>query len=588
MRLDAKRWLGGLLAAALVSACHFEAALDTDEDSASSSETSGSETTGETSDTGEEPPTECIPPAAATSLVRLTHLQYDRTVADLFPGLELPEPPSAGFLPDPSFGGFNNNVEGLRVPARLARDYRRAGESLAQAVVSQPHVWATIVPCSAAQASDPEVAHTCLGEMIETLGLRAYRRPLTPTEVQAYRDIHTRGDGLYETGDGFTQGVQLVLEAMLQSPGFLYRVELSAGPLLPDAEGEATVRSNYELASRLSYFLWNSMPDAELFAAAEASLLQTREGIEAQARRMLDDPRANETLDDFHGQWLQVRDYAGLTRDPQLFPGFTSDVASSLRGETLRFVEHVIQEQQGSYSDLLTAPVTVVNPTLAAYYGFSEPLPGSETHTDDDTWTVVEQDPGVRAGLLTQTGFLTAHADPTRSSPIRRGVFVHRNLLCTQLPDPPQDADFDLPEPSEGDPKTTREIVEAHTAAPACSDCHNLINPAGFAFEHFDAVGRFRSDEHGLAIDASGSIPIAGGTLTFSDHLDLVHQLAELDQARRCYLTQWFRYASGRLETPADSCTLDSLMEEWGAVDHNIRELLVTLATSKTFRYQAN
>lgn len=507
-------------------------------------------------------------PGPSPRLVRLTHVQYDNTVRDLF---ELDLKPSLAFIEDPAFDGFTNNAKGLLVSGGLARDYRRAAEEIGAVVLADPAAVARIVPC--APTGD---GTACAREFITGFGRKVYRRALPEATVTAYLALFARGSGLYETGTPFDHGVQHVVEAMLQSPNFLYRVELSDAL---DTENIIPL-DDFEVATRLSYLLWNSQPDEDLLAAAESGALSTPEGIEAQARRLIADPKATGAIDDFHEQWLHMRRYeSNIAKDPALYPEFqSSDISNSLKLETQRFIRHVILELEGDYEALLTEPVTFVDDKLAAIYEL------------DGTFTSemqrVDLNPDERAGLLTQIGFLSSHAYPDGSSPIHRGVFVQRQLLCTDLPDPPGDVDFTLP-PVQGDIKTTRQQVEVKTSPEVCNNCHGLINPPGFAFEHFDAVGRWRADEAGETIDAASMITVGDEEITFDGAVDISRRLAVDPVAQRCYLKQWFRYGYAREEDTVDACTigeLDKVLQEKG---YNIKELLVALTLTKTFRFRA-
>lgn len=224
----------------------------------------------------------------------------------------------------------------------------------------------------------------------------------------------------------------------------------------------------------------------------------------------------------------------------------------------------------------MTSTESWVDPALAPIYEVEVDGPGPQ-------WVTL--DPARRAGLLTQAGFLASHAYFGGSSPIHRGVFVQRQVLCTDIPDPPGDADLELP-PPDGELVTTRDRVAHHTSADACFGCHKMINEPGFAFEGYDAIGRMRTEENGVPIDSSGSVTTEQGVLEFSDGVDLAHQLADDPQAQRCYLTQWFRYASARSETAADACTLDGLHQQLREGDYDVKELLVGLTQTASFRYR--
>lgn len=513
---------------------------------------------------------QCTPgvsaPGPMPRLTRLTHAQYDNTIRDLF-GKDMRA--SASFLADPAFEGFNNNARALTVSDRLARDYRRAAEAIAEDAVVDQAVLDSILPC----APEGDGA-ACARQFIQQLGKRVYRRPLAAEQVEAYVAAFARGNGLFESGTPFEQGVRHVIEVMLQSPHFLYRVELSE-----ELDGERIIPlDGYEVATRLSYLLWNSLPDDALLEAAEGGALGTPGGIEAEARRMLADPRAASVLTDFHDQWLQVSRYDDLMKDPALYPDFDAGVSSAMKAETRRFIQHVVLEMEADYEALMTAPIGFVNDRLAPIYG----IEGSFTSELVET----PLDPGVRAGLLTQAGFLSSHAFFNKTSPIHRGVFIQRQILCADLPDPPANIDTELP-PLRGEIRTTRDQVEAHTSPEACDFCHSKINPPGFAFEHFDAVGRLRADEGGEPIDASGVMTVGETELRFDGAIDLVTQLAQSPVAERCYLTNWYRYGNARQLSPEDACTIEELDAKLVQSGYNIKELLVALTQTKTFRYRA-
>ncbi|WP_437481905.1 DUF1592 domain-containing protein [Sorangium sp. So ce1014] len=513
---------------------------------------------------------QCAPgvtaPGPTPRLTRLTHAQYDNTIRDLF-GKDMKA--SALFLADPAFEGFDNNAKGLLVSDRLARDYRRAAEAIAADAVADQAVLGKVLPC----APEGDGA-ACARQLIQALGKRVYRRPLSAEQEAAYVAAYARGEGLFESGTPFEQGIRHVIEAMLQSPHFLYRVELSEAL---DSE-QIIPLDGHEVATRLSYLLWNSLPDDALLAAAADGALGTPAGIEAEARRMLADSKAVSALADFHRQWLHMSRYADLSKDPALYEGFDESVSSAMLAETQEFIRHVILEMEGDYRTLMTSSVGFVNDKLAPIYGVEGSFTGELVETP--------LDPAVRAGLLTQAGFLSSHAFFDKSSPIHRGVFIQRQILCADLRDPPPNIDTELP-PLQGEIRTTRDQVEAHTSPASCSSCHDMINPPGFAFEHFDAVGRHRADEGGEPIDATGTMTVGETEMRFDGAIDFVTQLAESPVAQRCYLTNWYRYGNARQLSREDACTIDELDARLGASGYNIKELLVALTQTKTFRYRA-
>jgi hypothetical protein len=505
-----------------------------------------------------------VTPGAMPGLARLTHAQYDNTVRGLL-GIEAS--PSTAFLADPVVGVFDNDAAGLFVTGRQARDYMRAAEDLAAEVAGDGERWRDLVPC------DPQMGLVCAAEFVRSFGRRALRRPLSEDEEDRYLQLFERGDALFDEGTSFARGVRIVIETMLQSPSFLYREELG-----DYAEGAVRALDGWEVASRLSYLLWGAGPDDELLDAAQAGVLETRAGVETAARRMLADPRAHAAVDDFHRQWLALERYGGLTKHPETYPEWSPALDETLRQEALRFVRRVVFDLSGSYVDLFTLPETYADATLAALYGVSGDF--------GDELELVELDAQERAGLLTQIGFLASNAHAVQTSPIHRGVFVQRRVLCNEIPDPPGEVDASIPSVGK-EVETTREAVELHTSDAACSGCHELINEPGFSFEGYDAIGRVRHDENGVRIDASGSVVVDDAEVPFTDAIELSQAIAYSETGPRCYATQWFRYANMRRETPADACTLDGLHAAWEASGYQVEELLVALTQTGTFRHRA-
>lgn len=500
-----------------------------------------------------------------TRLRRLTHAEYERTLVDL---VGTGEGMSSDFLEDPTFAGFDNNAEALRVSGRLGRDYRRAAEELAERVTSSDELMYGVVPCDQATAA-------CASELVESVGLEAFRRPLTETEVGRYVALFDVGPSVFGSGDDFRDGARLVLEAMLQSPNFLYRTELGTNE---DRDGFIPL-SDYEIASRLSYMMVGSMPDQELFELAKSGELGKPEVIEAQARRLAASDGVRSRVLDFHEQWLDLKTYANLSKDGELFPGFDDDLSFDYAEEVRRFVDYVVLEQDKGLGTLLTASVSFVNQRTAPFYGLDAEDFGEDLE-------LIELPSDQRAGLLTQLGFLSAHAYTNDTSPIHRGVFVLRRVLCEEIPDPPGGIDLTLPETND-EIVTTRDQVEAHTSGSVCSRCHSMINPIGFAFEGFDAVGAYRETDNGVPVDTAASVELSGGSLSFDGALDLIRQIAETEMARACYAKQWLRYAYARADAPADERILASVAENLEDDDYSVRQLLVDLTRPRAFTHRA-
>jgi hypothetical protein len=404
---------------------------------------------------------------------------------------------------------------------------------------------------------------------IGRFGRLAHRRPLTPHEIARYADLFARGPDLVASGDDGADGVRLVLSAMLQSPHFLYRVERGQ----PGPPGAPVPLTAHELASRLSFALWNTSPDAELRQSADSGALLGMAEMQRQARRLIEDERARETVADLHRQLLLLDSYENIDKDPALYPAFGPEVPEAMQAEALAFVDHVVFGD-GSVRALYTEPTTFVNRWTAPLYG----LPGTFT----DELVQVELDPSERAGLLTLSGFLALHADPYLSSPIRRGSFINRAALCVELPARPDNTDAP---PPEGD-FTTRELVEAYTGEGTCGEgCHStLINPPGYALESFDALGQHRLTENGQPIDDASVLPLPSGTLEFESATDFLLQLAEARETHRCYAQHLLQYVHGRAVTDEDDALLHSLSHASRAEDQPIRELVLQLVLAESFR----
>jgi hypothetical protein len=409
----------------------------------------------------------------------------------------------------------------------------------------------------------------CGAEFIETFGQRAFRRPLTAEERTTLR-------GLFDLGrvDGFRAGIQMVIEAALQSPRFLYRVEFG----VPDASGAGVARvDDWEMASRLSYFLWGTMPDDTLFAAAAAGELSEPAQIESHARRMIDDERARAAVENFHRQWLDYNRIANVGKDALLFPEWSSAIGGAMLEETRAFLDYaVFDEEGGDLATLLGSPVTFLNRELAAFYGVSG--------VEGDAFQRIDLDPSRRAGLLTMGTLLTINAHSNQTSPVHRGKLVREQFLCDLMPAPPDDVEITVPEP---DPDSTaKERFAQHSEDPTCRGCHRLMDPIGFGFENYDAVGRFRTEDNGVPIDATGEVTESDIEGSFDGAVDLAHKLASSREVESCYALMWFRFGYGRGESKDDSCSLDAIESAFAASGGDIKALLVALTLTDAFRYR--
>ncbi len=507
---------------------------------------------------------------------RMTRFEYDNTVRDLVGDTTHP---AADFGAEEEALGFNNNAANLVTSSTLAEKYLLAAEGIAARATEPLSKVVACDPTAVRGGSRPTISEDeCARQFITTFGKRAFRRPLTTDESDALFALYQVGRAEAD----FRLGVELVIQAALQAPAFLYRVELG----LPDDAGEpvanagggpAIVRlDSWEMASRLSYFLWGTMPDEELFAAAEAGELVTREQVEAQARRMLDDPRARDAAGNFHVEWLDYDRIASVGKDAALFPEWSPALGQLMREETSAFVEHVVFDDEGDLASLLTAPYSYMNQELASFYGVSGP--------QGDAFEKVDLDPAQRAGVLTTGTLLTINAHSNQTSPVHRGKMIRELFLCDTMPPPPPGVVIKVPEPDPG--STARERFAQHSSDPACSGCHRLMDPIGFGFESYDAIARYRTTENGKTIDATGTLTESDIDGEFDGAVDLAHQLAASGDVQSCYVKQWFRYAYGRGETDEDVCTmarLDATFDESGG---DIKELLVALTLTDAFLFR--
>lgn len=487
----------------------------------------------------------------------LTQTEYNNTVADLVGDETRPLDRS----PSSVHGGFDNEAIGVSVSPALMERYVVLASEIAEGVVAGDP--SGVVPCDLVSGD-----RACAERLVQDLGPRAYRRPLEAGEAEALLALYdvAAADG------GFRAGVTTVIEAVLASPDFLYHVEVGE----PGAEDAAiTPLTGYEVASRLSYFLWNTMPDEALFDAAAAGELQTKEGILAHAERLLDDPRARRAIRNMHAQWLELDHLEEAMKDAALFPEWTPELARDLREETLAFLDELVFED-GTVDGIFLSPFSMMNDRVAAFYGL--PAPGT-----GDAFTRVSVDAEQRAGVLTQASFLAANAKTTRTSPIHRGAFVRRRILCQTLPSPPPGIPM-LPDEVEGE--TERARLARHREDPTCAGCHQLMDPIGFTFEHYDAAGRWTNvGGDGNPVDASGEIvssrdsdgPVDGA-------LELSQQLAESQEVRECVTEQWFRYALARSPTSADGCSVREVLANGEATGWRLRDLIVAITQTDAFR----
>lgn len=491
----------------------------------------------------------------ATPLRRLTRVQYDNTIRDL---LGILGAPASSLAPDERVGAFHSNAV-APVTELTVEQYMAAAEAIAEQAVAD---LAVLLACDPVAVGED----ACADAFIASFGRRAYRRPLSEQEVV---QLH----GVYQVGKAtsFAAGIRMVVQTALQSPFFLYHVELA-----DEGPSRLAKLGGYELASRLSYFMWSSMPDDALFDAAATGALDTKEGLRVQAERMLADDRAADSIESFHIQWLALDDLAEVEKDPAAFPGFDDALKEAMAQETMRFADYVIRRGDAKVATLFTASYSFASGPLLDIYGAS---PGADPNEP------VALDPLERSGLLTHASVLARHAHGDQSSPVARGRLVRENILCQPLPTPPDNVNNTPPDP---DPNlTTRERFAVHTQDPSCAACHSLIDGLGFGFENYDAIGGYRAVENGKVVDASGNIVGAGDIDgPFDGVVQLSQILAGSASVHACLARQWFRFAFGRIESDDDAGQLHMLDESFAASGFDVRELIMAIVTSDAFRYR--
>ena len=494
--------------------------------------------------------------AAATSAYpRLSHRQWAVAAQDLL--LLDSTPDVSGFANDaPAATGFDNSGDTLEVSQGLWGDYQSASEAVAAKVAGDSKLLAKITPPGLPASGDARAQ-----AFVGSLGERAFRRPLTSAESTAFVALFKQGPSLFPGRGELSAGAELTIQALLQAPGFVYRQEQGG---TPDKNGVAAL-SDYEIAARLSFMLWDSLPDQTLLAAAKAGKLHEPAQIAEQARRMLESPRAADKLVEFHRQLLELRRYDSLHPE-----GLPDAIGAALRGETERFVRAVLVDDKGSYSDLLTASYSFVNRDIAGLYGLS-----GSYGTD---LVRAELDPEQRAGLLTQPGFLMYRSGDT--APILRGVFINMKFLCADLPPPPV---FTPPKVSG---TTRRERVNSITGMGTCGEgCHaRVINPAGYPLEYFDNQGRYRSQDGGKPVDGSAAYSFSDGMQSYDGPVEWARVLSESRQSHECYVRHWLEFGFGRSYAASDAPLVQRVAQASLNDSSSVRELLTLLVQSPSFK----
>jgi len=494
----------------------------------------------------------------AVPLRRLTRFEYQNAVKDVF-GVDVDV---KALLPrDEVSLGFDNQAATLSLTDLHVEGAMQAASVVTAALAVDP---APLRQITGDCASGAECART----LVDTLGRQMMRRPLL--EAQSERLLVLFGDDF--STEGFASGAELVVASLLQAPEFLYRYERKEAA---DAL-ETGLASPWVLASRLGFLLWGSLPDAALLDAAGEGRLGTAADVEREARRLLSDPRSRRGALHFYEQWLRLSDFDEVEKDGVLFRIWSPVLRADLKEETRLFIEDVLFEGDARLSTLFTARYTFANARLSDYYG----LPIGDPDATELVKTPFAS--GVpRAGVLTHGALLATQAKANQTDPIHRGKFVREQLFC-QIPEPPP-PDLVVSPPRLDPRKTTRERFSQHRADPGCAGCHELLDPVGLIFEHYDAVGQYRETEADVPVDATGYLADTDVTGTVDGVLDLGRRLSTSADVRRCVVSQWFRYAFSRGETSDDACTIDVLDQAFSANGGDLRELMVALTQTAPF-----
>lgn len=473
--------------------------------------------------------------AGSLYLVRLTPTQYERSIRDIFgASIQIDVNKAAPGFRDEGLLALGSRR--LTITSAEMQQYEKLAQDVATQVV-QPNRRATLLGCK--PVSEKVADEKCAAAFLQRVGLYLFRRPLTADELQTFVATHTRA--AQQLGS-FDAGVRAALARMLVTPEFLFRVELSE----PDRSRPGTQRLDaWSTASRLSFYLWDSVPDAELFAAAESGKLLTQAGLKEQVDRMLLSPRVEGGLRAFFSDMLGFDGFATLAIDSTLYPKFTKNVLEDADEQTLRTVVEQLLVRNNTYGDLFTTRETFLTPSLAALYGV--PLPRSQEMGGAVPWvpyTFAEGDP--RVGILSQASFLSLNSHPGTSSPTLRGKAVREKLLCQKVPPPPGNVDFSLVQDLNNPQfKTARQRLTAHSTEAMCAGCHKITDPMGLALENFDTASGFRTKERGEAIDASGSL----NGKPFNGVVELAQVLKDQPATTACVINRAYSYGTQRKPT---------------------------------------
>ncbi len=490
---------------------------------------------------------------------KLTSREYTESIA-----LMLGDAAAAAVLPPEDIGQEGFDAVGASIlppPATDIELYERSATTVADAVLTDLGPLQSLVPCVEAGANP-----ACYREVATTLGRFAYRRTLTDDEVETIAGIGAEGQTWAE-GD-FLTGLRYELMAILQAPSFLYIQEVGE----PDPEGDYRRLTSNELATRMSFFLTGHTPTLELLDAAEGGQLETPEQIRALAEDMVANPEARVALDSFFSEALRLRDLANAPKNAEIFPEFSPELGEAMANETLLLVFEIIWQNDGDYRELFNSDHTYVNDELASIYGI-EP-PGTGELFQQVPWPADQN----RAGYTSQASFLTWQSGPRRNSPTKRGLYVQERILCGEIPPPDPNAELDLPD---SDDLTLKELLELHLDQDGCRSCHALTDPIGFAFENYNAIGGFRTEDNGKPVETDGEV---AGVGAWNNAKELGDVLANDPRIGGCLIENLMRGRIGRSPTDDEEPAIEDLGLTFEDANYSVQTLLVEMTAHPLFR----
>lgn len=516
-----------------------------------------------------------VSPPPRAPLRRLTRYEYNNTARDLLGDTTAP----ANAFPSEVLGnGFGNDAASQPVGSELADQYIKVSESIAAGLTTPDRI-AALGECAAqvTATTDASTETACVKIIAESFTPKVWRRPLQAGEADSLVALFV---AIRQSSD-FKSSLASMVEAILQSPEFIYKPEFGAGPVA--GKPHLTQPTADEMATRLSYLFWASAPDDILRAAAASGELATPAGVRAQAERLLADPRAKQVVAFFFDRLLPISELHALNRDPLRYPKFTPRIGALLRQETQKFLEYLIfgddasEPIKATWPAAFNADYTFLNQELAGFYGV--------TGVTGDTFQKVKLDTSQRKGLLTQAGVLAGPIHTNEENPVVRGSFVVQKLLCTPIPFPSGDLAELVKPPDPASAATARERFTQHSADTACNTCHKNMDPIGFALENYDVIGQYRTQENGVTIDASGRTALLGDA-PFNGAIELSQLIGASEAAQNCFASHWMNFGYGRtVDADSEGCSMNSVQSKFKAAGYDVKQLLLALAESDAFLY---